>query len=62
MDKYGNAPTEADAVKSLIQMDTGKYTNMLTDLVMGDPGWEKLNFLDRDPDRLSGPEGLKHEI
>ena len=61
--RYGNkAPSEADAVQGLIQMDANKYTNMLTDLVMGDPSWAKLDFLERETDQVAGPEGVKNEI
>lgn len=63
--RYGEmAPTEADAVRGLIQMDSQKYTNLLTDLVMDDtpaPNWARLDFLERDRD-LSGPDGIKNEI
>lgn len=62
---YGNrGPTEEDAVKGLISMEPGKYTNMLADLVMGDaPSWAKLDFLERDRDNIeSGPNGIKVEI
>ena len=44
-------------------MDTGKYTNMMTDLVMGEaPSWAKLDFLDRDKNREEGPKGIREEI
>lgn len=43
-------------------MDAGKYTNMLTDLVMGEaPSWAKLDFLDRD-NNAEGMKGIKNEI
>ena len=48
--------------EGLIQMDANKYTNMLTDLVMGDPSWAKLDFLERETDQVAGPEGVKNEI
>lgn len=58
---HGNkGPTETDAVQGLIQMDAGKYTNMLTDLVMGAgdaPSWAKLDFLEHDQ-----PKNIKTEI
>lgn len=60
-ERYGNqGPTEADVVQNLIQTDASRYTNMLTDLVMGDaPNWARLDFLDREK---SGPKSVKDEI
>ena len=59
---HGNkGPTETDAVQGLIQMDVGKYSNMMTDLVMGEgggPSWAKLPFLEHDNDR----KDIKTEI
>lgn len=47
-----------------MQQDSGKFANMLSDLVMGEaPSWAKLDFLDRDNENKEiGPKGIQKEI
>lgn len=63
-------PSENDAVHGLLKMDAAKYSNLMTDLAMGEPAshapiWANLPFLEQaqqKPDQQDPKKQLKSEI